>query len=570
MDYLNKYTQWLERATDDSDLIGELKEIKGNDNEIKERFACDLEFGTAGLRGVIGAGSFRMNIYTIRRATQGLAEYILSEFDEPSAAIAYDSRIKSDVFAKEAASVLAGNGIKAYIYPELMPTPMLSYAVRELKTSAGIVVTASHNPSKYNGYKVYGPDGCQMTDAAADAVYNKIIAVDTFDGIKRIDFEQGVKEGKIEIIGEDIYNRFIDAVLSTSVNPDIAKDSDLKVVYTPLNGTGNKPVRQTLEKFGFKEVYVVPQQENPDGNFPTAPYPNPEIPQAFECAIELAEKIQPDLLLATDPDADRVGIAVKQNDNYRLMTGNEVGCMLIDYILNGRIKNGTLPKEPVAVKSIVSTPLADTISASYGVKIFNVLTGFKYIGEKIGQLESVGKESDFVFGFEESYGYSGGTFVRDKDAVTASLLICEMAAYYKKQGKNLADVMDALYEKFGYYVTKVENFAFEGLAGMQKMKNIMASIRENPITSIAGFDVVSVSDYQKSETVILKTAEKEEIKLPKANVLYYVLSNDSIAIIRPSGTEPKIKLYVTAKGEKKSDAIEIADNIIADIKQIIK
>lgn len=570
MDYLKKYNQWLERANDDADLITELKEINGNDNEIKERFTGDLEFGTAGLRGVIGAGSFRMNVYTIRRATQGLAEYILSAFEKPSVAIAYDSRIKSDVFAKEAAAVLAGNGVKAYIYPELMPTPMLSYAVRELKTSAGIVVTASHNPSKYNGYKVYGPDGCQLTDDAADAVYNKIIAVDTFDGIKKVDFEQGVKDGAIEIIGQDIYDGFIEKVLSASINPEIGGETDLKVVYTPLNGTGNKPVRETLSKFGIKDVYVVPEQENPDGNFPTVPFPNPEIPQAFECAIELAEKVQPDLLLATDPDADRVGIAVKQNGNYRLMTGNEVGCMLIDYILNGRIAKGNLPKEPIAVKSIVSTPLADVIGASYGVKIYNVLTGFKYIGEKIGQLEAEGKESDFIFGFEESYGYSGGTYVRDKDAVTASLLICEMAAYYKKQGKNLADVMDSLYEKFGYYATKVENFAFEGLAGMQKMKDIMVSIRENPITSIDGSEVVSVSDYQKSETVCLKTGEKEEIKLPKANVLYYTLKNDSTVIIRPSGTEPKIKLYVTAKGKDKAEATAVADGIIADSKNIIK
>lgn len=567
MDFKAKYNRWLENATDDPNLIKELEGISQDENEIKERFVRDLEFGTAGLRGVIGAGTFRMNIYTVRKATQGLAQYLLADFDHPSVAIAYDSRIKSDVFAREAASVLAGNGIKAYIYPQLMPTPMLSFAVRQLKTSAGIVVTASHNPSKYNGYKVYGPDGCQMTDVAAGKVLDNIEAVDTFTGVKLAGFEAGLANGMIEYIGQDICDLFNQKVLASAINPGIAQDADLKVVYTPLNGTGNKPVRRVLTDMGISDVYVVPEQENPDGNFPTAPYPNPEIPQAFECAFALADKVNPDLLLATDPDADRVGIAVRQNGKYRLMTGNEVGCMLIDYILKGRIANGTLPANPVAIKSIVSTPLTDVIAESYGVKIYSVLTGFKYIGEKIGQLEAEGKESDFVFAFEESYGYMGGSFVRDKDAVTASMLICEMAAYYKKQGKNLADVMDALYEKHGYYITMVENFAFEGLAGMSKMKELMDGLRANPFDSVAGRAVVSSSDFLTSEKTVAATGQKEKILLPKSNVLFYTLENNCTAVIRPSGTEPKVKLYITAKGASADQAAEFASEIIADIKQ---
>ncbi|MBQ6569474.1 MAG: phospho-sugar mutase [Clostridia bacterium] len=566
MNYMEKYAQWLEKATDDPNLIEELKSIKDDAHEIEERFSCDLEFGTAGLRGVIAAGTFRMNIYTIRRATQGLADYILDEFKNPSVAIAYDSRIKSDVFARDAAAVLAGNGIKVYIYPELMPTPMLSFAVRELKTSAGIVITASHNPSKYNGYKVYGPDGCQMTDEAAGKVYENIQSVDTFEGVKKIDFEQGLSCGMIEFIGQDVCDKFNACVLGSAINPGMAKGAGLRVVYTPLNGTGNKPVRRMLAEIGVEDVFVVPEQENPDGNFPTAPYPNPEFPEAFKCAFALADKVDPDLLLATDPDADRVGIAVKQNGTYRLMTGNEVGCMLIDYILKGRIANGTLPEHPVAIKSIVSTPLADVIGESYGVKIYSVLTGFKWIGDKIARLEAEGKESDFIFGFEESYGYMGGSFVRDKDAVTACMLICEMAAYYKKQGKNLADVMDSLYEKYGYYITKVGNFAFEGLAGMSQMKQLMENLREHPFESLAGRKVLTVSDILKSEKTIVETGEKQAIELPKSNVLYYTLEGDCTAIVRPSGTEPKVKIYITAKAPSAAKANLFADKIVEDVK----
>lgn len=556
-----RYELWLKKATEDKDLIPELESIANDKDAIADRFTLDLEFGTAGLRGVIGAGTYRMNIYTIRRATQGLAEYLLEKFDSPSVAIAFDSRIKSDVFAKEAAKVLAGNGIKAYLFPELMPTPVLSFAVRELKTSSGIVVTASHNPSKYNGYKVYGNDGCQMTDNAAAAVLEKINNVDIFEGVKCADYDTAIKDGSIEIIGDELLDKYLAKVRERAVNPDAAKGADLSVIYTPLNGTGNKPVRRILSEIGIEKVTVVKEQEMPDGNFPTAPYPNPEIRQAFECALKLAETVKPDLLLATDPDADRVGIAVKDGDDYRLITGNEVGCMLLNYILSERKANGTLPENPVVVKTIVSTPLADVIGKSYGVDVINVLTGFKYIGEQIGLLEAKGEENRFVFGFEESYGYLGGSYVRDKDAVIASMLICEMAAFYKKQGKSLIDVLNEIYSKYGMYINAVANFAFEGLSGMETMKQIMSDMRGNAPTQIGGFKVTVISDYLLSKEINAKTNEETAINLPKSNVLSYQLENGCKAIVRPSGTEPKIKVYITAKGKDKAEAEALGEAI---------
>lgn len=564
-----RYSLWLEKAIDDKDLIPELESIAGDDNAIAERFTLDLEFGTAGLRGIIGAGTYRMNIYTIRRATQGLAEYLIDKFDAPSVAIAYDSRIKSDVFAKEAAKVLAGNGVKAYLFPELMPTPVLSFAVRELKTSSGIVVTASHNPSKYNGYKVYGPDGCQMTDEAANAVLSKINNVDIFEGVKVADYDKAISEGMIEIIGDSLLDKYLEKVRERAVNPDVAKDSDLSIIYTPLNGTGNKPVRRILADIGIKNVTVVKEQENPDGNFPTAPYPNPEIRQSFECALKLSETVKADLLLATDPDADRVGIAVKDGDDYRLITGNEVGCMLLNYILSERKANGTLPGDPVVVKTIVSTPLADVIGKSYDVDVINVLTGFKYIGEQIGILEEKGEEDRFVFGFEESYGYLGGSYVRDKDAVIASMLICEMAAFYKKQGKSLIDILDEIYTKYGMYINAVANFAFEGLSGMETMKQIMSDMRADAPTQIAGFKVTVVSDYLLSKEIDVETKSEKMINLPKSNVLSYQLENGCKAIVRPSGTEPKIKVYITAKGADKAEAEALGETIKNSMTQIL-
>ncbi len=551
------YSLWLEKAVDDPDLIAELKGIEGNDDEIYDRFYRELEFGTAGLRGVIGAGTNRMNIYTVRKATQGLAEYVLDKGGE-SVAIAYDSRIKSTLFAEEAAKVLAANGIKVYIYKELMPTPMLSYAVRELHCTSGIVITASHNPAKYNGYKAYGADGAQLSVENSAKVLSFVDKVEMFGGAKTMSFDEGITSGIIEYIGDELVEKYLETVKTRSVEKVTA---DLNVIYTPLNGTGNKPVREILKRIGIKNVTVVPEQEFPDGNFPTAPFPNPEIRQAFECAINLSKSVEADLLLATDPDCDRVGIAVKNGDDFTLMSGNEVGACLLDYILSRRKANGTLPENPVAVKTIVSTPLADKIAAKYGCKLINVLTGFKYIGEQAGILEKKGEQERFVFGFEESYGYLAGAYVRDKDAVVASMLICEMAAYYKNLGKNLLDVINELYAEHGMVFTSQNSFTFEGAAGMKKMQDIMDDLRRLPPKKIGENQVVAISDYETSEKLELKSGKKSVITLPKSNVLYYDLDeNGSNLIVRPSGTEPKIKVYITsvdADGEKAKSRAEM-------------
>ena len=551
------YSLWLEKAVDDPDLIAELKGIEGNDDEIYDRFYRELEFGTAGLRGVIGAGTNRMNIYTVRKATQGLAEYVLDKGGE-SVAIAYDSRIKSTLFAKEAAKVLAANGIKVYIYKELMPTPMLSYAVRELHCTSGIVITASHNPAKYNGYKAYGADGAQLSVENSAKVLSFVDKVEMFGGAKTMSFDEGITSGIIEYIGDELVEKYLETVKTRSVEKVTA---DLNVIYTPLNGTGNKPVREILKRIGIKNVTVVPEQEFPDGNFPTAPFPHPEIRQAFECAINLSKSVEADLLLATDPDCDRVGIAVKNGDDFTLMSGNEVGACLLDYILSRRKANGTLPENPVAVKTIVSTPLADKIAAKYGCKLINVLTGFKYIGEQAGILEKKGEQERFVFGFEESYGYLAGAYVRDKDAVVASMLICEMAAYYKNLGKNLLDVINELYAEHGMVFTSQNSFTFEGAAGMKKMQDIMDDLRRLPPKKIGENQVVAISDYETSEKLELKSGKKSVITLPKSNVLYYDLDeNGSNLIVRPSGTEPKIKVYITsvdADGDKAKSRAEM-------------
>ncbi len=551
------YSLWLEKAVDDPDLIAELKGIEGNDDEIYDRFYRELEFGTAGLRGVIGAGTNRMNIYTVRKATQGLAEYVLDKGGE-SVAIAYDSRIKSTLFAEEAAKVLAANGIKVYIYKELMPTPMLSYAVRELHCTSGIVITASHNPAKYNGYKAYGADGAQLSVENSAKVLSFVDKVEMFGGAKTMSFDEGITSGIIEYIGDELVEKYLETVKTRSVEKVTA---DLNVIYTPLNGTGNKPVREILKRIGIKNVTVVPEQEFPDGNFPTAPFPNPEIRQAFECAINLSKSVEADLLLATDPDCDRVGIAVKNGDDFTLMSGNEVGACLLDYILSRRKANGTLPENPVAVKTIVSTPLADKIAAKYGCKLINVLTGFKYIGEQAGILEKKGEQERFVFGFEESYGYLAGAYVRDKDAVVASMLICEMAAYYKNLGKNLLDVINELYAEHGMVFTSQNSFTFEGAAGMKKMQDIMDDLRRLPPKKIGENQVVAISDYETSEKLELKSGKKSVITLPKSNVLYYDLDeNGSNLIVRPSGTEPKIKVYITsvdADGDKAKSRAEM-------------
>lgn len=558
------YSLWLKNATDDPDIIEELKSIDGKDEEIYDRFYRELEFGTAGLRGVIGAGTNRMNIYTVRRATQGLAQYVLGEGGS-KVAIAYDSRIKSTLFAREAARVLAANGIKVYIYKELMPTPMLSYAVRELGCTSGIVVTASHNPAKYNGYKAYGADGAQLSVENSQKVLDLVNEVNMFSSVRLCDFDEAVREGTIEYIGDELIEKYLETVKSRSIE---RVRGDLKVIYTPLNGTGNKPVREILKRIGIENVTVVPEQEFPDGTFPTAPFPNPEIRQAFECALSLSKTVPADLLLATDPDCDRVGIAVKDGDDFTLMSGNEVGACLLDYILSRRKANGTLPKDPVAVKTIVSTPLADKIAAKYGCKLISVLTGFKYIGEQAGILEAKGEQERFVFGFEESYGYLAGAYVRDKDAVVASMLICEMAAFYKNEGKTLLDVINGLYAEHGMVYSSQNSFTFEGAAGMKKMQSIMDDLRALPPKKIGENSVIAISDYESSEKTELKTGKKTVITLPKSNMLYYDLDeNGSNLIVRPSGTEPKIKVYITSIDADKEKAESRAELWLWDMKK---
>ena len=564
------YSLWLNNTKDEKEIYDELVSVEGKDDEILDRFYKNLEFGTGGLRGVIGAGTNRMNVFTVNQATQGLADYLNAEFDSPSVAIAHDSRINSDVFAKGAAEVLAGNGIKVYFYPELVPTPMLSFAVRHFLCSSGIVITASHNPSQYNGFKCYDPHGYQMTDEGAAKTYGYIQKVDMFTGVKKLAFDEGIKNGMIEYIGNDVYEEFYKAVLGECINPEVSKKSDLKIIYTPLNGTGNKPVRTVLSRMGFKDVTVVPSQENPDGHFPTCPYPNPEIRQAFEEAIKLAEEIGGDLLLATDPDCDRVGIAVNDGGEYKLMTGNEVGVMLSQYLLSCRKEQGTLPKDPAIIKTIVTTNLIEKVAKDYNCKIYNLLTGFKYIGELVTELESKGEADNFVLGMEESYGYLTGIHARDKDAVNGASLVCEMAAYYKeKEGKNLYRVMQDIYKKYGMYLNTLLNFAFAGAEGMDKMKNIMSSLRENPPKEIAGLEVTKVSDYLTGVSTDTKSGAQEKITLPKSNVLAFSLPDGNSAIIRPSGTEPKIKVYVTAVGKDREDAQRLTDEISKCMKGFI-
>ncbi len=563
------YALWSEKAVADADLIAELKAIEGKDDEILDRFYKNLEFGTAGLRGVIGAGTNRMNVYTVNQATQGLADYLNSAFKNPSVAIAYDSRIKSDVFSKSAASVLAANGIKVYIYPELVPTPMLSYAVRYYKCSSGIILTASHNPAKYNGYKCYDPNGYQMTDEAAAKTYDFIQKVDMFDGAKTVDFDEAVKAGGIEYIPQEVVESFYDEVLKARVNEGVCEKADLSVIYTPLNGTGNKHVRAILKKIGIENVRVVKEQELPDGNFPTCPFPNPEIKQVFECAIEMTKDEKADLIVATDPDCDRVGIAVLDGGEYKLMSGNEVGIMLTEYILASLKEQGRLPKNPIVVKTIVTSQLVSEIAKSYGAETADLLTGFKYIGELITNLEKVNETDRFIVGMEESYGYLRGAHARDKDAVVASMLICEMAAYYKSKGISLYNQMQAIYEKYGMFLNSLLNFNFEGAAGMQKMSDMMTALRNNPPKTIAGEEVLTVSDYFTHTCTDTKTGNVSEITLPKSNVLSYKLPGGSGVIVRPSGTEPKIKIYITAVAKNRALADEKTKAISVDIKKIM-
>ncbi len=542
------YKLWREKAVLDNDLQEELSSIDGNEEEILDRFYKNLEFGTGGLRGVIGAGTNRMNVYTVAQATQGLADYLNETFDEPTVAIAYDSRIKSDVFAECAAGVLAANGVKVYIYPELMPTPMLSFAVRRLHCSSGIVLTASHNPSKYNGYKCYDPTGYQITDEAAAKIYGYMKNVDMFDGVKRMSFEDALAEDMVDYIEDWLKEEFLDCVLDCSINKDVVKKSGIKILYTPLNGTGNKPVRRVLKKLGVKELQVVKSQEKPDGNFPTCPYPNPEIRQVFEEGLAMTDEFPADLMIATDPDCDRVGIAVRDNGEYKLMTGNEVGAMLCEYLLSELKAKGKLPENPVIVKTIVTTPLISAICKEYNADMRDLLTGFKYIGECITELEAAGEEHRYILGLEESYGYLTGIHARDKDAVNGAMIICEMAAFYKTKGITLWQFMNSIYEKYGFYFNRLDNYAFEGAAGMQKMADMMESLRNDPPKEICGSKVVWVGDYKTGKTTDGETG------LPKSNVLSYRMESGDTVIVRPSGTEPKIKIYITAKASSREEA----------------
>ena len=554
MDINALYKLWLEKATKDPDLQAELKSVEGKEEEINDRFYRELEFGTGGLRGVIGAGTNRMNYYTVCKATQGLASYLM--------------KIKPE--GASVAEVLSANGIRVYIYNELMPTPTLSWAVRYYKCDAGVMVTASHNPAKYNGYKVYGPDGCQLTIDAADAVLAEINKTDTFGGIHSITFEEGLKSGMIRYIDDKCIDDYMAEVKKQSIHPELCASSGLKVVYTPLNGTGNKPVRRILKEIGIKEVVVVPEQENPDGNFTTCPYPNPEFKEALQKGLELCRKEKPDLLLATDPDCDRVGIAVPDGDDYALFTGNEVGALLLEYVARERKAMGTLPKDPVAVKTIVTTDITQKIADKYGIKLIEVLTGFKFIGEQIGFLEEKGETDRYIFGFEESYGYLAGGYVRDKDAVVASMLICEMAAFYRAQGISLIEARKKMYEEYGSYCNKLDNFAFEGESGMAKMTEIMNSIRTDVPKDIAGTKVVAFADYNASEKTDLATGAKTKIDLPKSNVLSLYLEDGAKLIIRPSGTEPKIKIYYTTIGKTNDEAAALQAKYAEAFTKIVK
>jgi phosphoglucomutase len=562
LDNLNtKYNLWLQNATADIDLQVELLSMSDNETKKEDAFYRDLEFGTGGLRGVIGAGTNRMNVYVVARASQGLSNYVKNHFapEEWKIAVSYDSRIKSDVFAKVAAEVFAANGIKVCIYPQLMPVPCLSFATRYLACAAGIMITASHNPSKYNGYKVYGADGCQITSAAASEILGEINKLDLFDGWKKLPFEEGLQDGIISYIPDEVYTAFVEEVKNQSVLGNAAANKDVSIIYSPLNGTGLRPVLRVLKESGYTNVTVVKEQEKPDGHFTTCPYPNPEIQEAMVLGMEYMKKYNADLLLATDPDCDRVGIAVKdKKGNYRLLSGNQTGLLLADYICSRRTENETMPEDPVIVKTIVTTDMAEQIASHYGVRVINVLTGFKYIGEQIGLLEKRGKGDSYIFGFEESYGYLSGTYVRDKDGVNAAFLICEMFCYYKTRGINLLDKLQELYNKYGYCLNTLYSYEFEGATGFTRMKEIMQTFRKEMIIEFGGRKVEQLLDYNTGLD-----------GLPKSDVLKFLLENHSSVVIRPSGTEPKLKTYIAVSASDEMTAKEVEQQIVAALKKRI-
>lgn len=557
---MENYKLWCEKAIADPDLVTELKAIERDPAAIQDAFYRELEFGTGGLRGVIGAGTNRMNIYTVAKASQGLANYVVKHYGESERkiAVSYDSRIKSDVFAVTAARVFAANGIKVCLYKELMPTPCLSFAVRDLGCAAGIMVTASHNPSKYNGYKVYGSDGCQITVAAADEIYAEIEKTDVFEDVKSMDFEAAKQAEIISYIPDEVYTRFTEEVKNQSVLFGESIDKSVSIVYSPLNGSGLKPVLRALSESGYTNITVVKEQEAPDGRFPTCPYPNPEIREAMALGMDYAKKQDADLLLATDPDCDRVGIAVRNSDNeFVLLSGNETGILLLDYICSQRVKHNKMPKDPVFVKTIVTMDMAKKIADKYGVKTIDVLTGFKFIGEQIGLLEAAGHKDSYILGFEESYGYLSGNYVRDKDAVNASLLICEMFSYYKAQGISLLEKLEMLYEEFGFCYNTLYSFEFEGESGFHKMQAIMDTFRGG-LDEIAGKNVVNTLDYSLGID-----------GLPKSNVLKFFLENTGSVVVRPSGTEPKLKIYLSVSTKDRKTASETEQALIAFIRDFM-
>lgn len=556
MSYKEKYQAWLDSEIISDEIKNELKAIK-DEKEIEDRFYKDLEFGTGGLRGVIGAGSNRMNIYTVSQATQGFADYLNANFENPSVAIAYDSRNMSPEFAKAAALTLCANNIKVNLFESLRPTPMLSFAVRELKCDGGIVITASHNPKIYNGYKAYDQFGCQLTDKPAKEVIDYVAKVSDFSMIKTISEEEALNKGLLKMIGEDVDKVYIEKVKSLAINTELVKEKakDLKIIYTPIHGSGNVPVRRVLKELGYENVKVVKEQEAPNGEFPTAPYPNPEMPQVFELALKMAETEKPDIIFGTDPDCDRIGVVVNANGEYKVLTGNQTGLLLTDYVLNAKKETNTLPANGVIIKTIVTTEGARKIADYYGVECMDVLTGFKYIGEKIHEFE-VNKDKTYLFGFEESYGYLAGTFVRDKDAVIASMLIAEMTLYYKNKGMSLYEALIKLYERIGFFKEELISIELKGKEGQEKIASCIDSLRNATIESVNGSKVVIKYDYKLSKEENFKENTVTEIKLPKSNVLKFILEDGSSFVVRPSGTEPKMKVYFAVQGTSLEDADE--------------
>ena len=567
MDAFERYSKWCEVKMEDADLAAELTAIKDNKDEIYERFYTDLVFGTGGLRGVLGAGNNRMNLYTVRRATQGICTWLKNSGKECSAAVSYDSRNKSELFAKATAEVFAANGIKVYIYNALAPTPLLSWAVRYYGCDTGVMITASHNPAEYNGYKAYDNNGCQITDKAAAEILDCVDATDLFEGVLTCDFDKAVAEGKIEYVSEKAIADYYAAILACSCDTSVLKDSDLKITYTALNGTGNVFVRHILNEIGAAEPVLVKEQMEPDGNFPTCSYPNPEIKAAIELGLKAMLDTKSDILIATDPDADRLGVSVRRGDDVVLLTGNEVGVLLVDYIASARKAAGTMPASPVMVKSIVSTKLAEDVADSYGVETRNVLTGFKYIGDQIAVLEKSGEQDRFIFGFEESCGYLPGTYIREKDGVSAAMLVAEMAAFYKKQGKTLADAIEDIYKKFGFYYNYASSTTFPGSQGLKQMADMMDKLFAAPPTAFGEYKVESYTDYRAGVKVC--NGESTPTGLPSSSVLSLEIAGAGTVIIRPSGTEPKLKVYYMVKDSSMEKAVELQAKLEKEVRSYL-